>query len=115
MNSQSTDVHPQQIEYVYSELADDPDLRDLIQLFVDEMPYRAALYEELFRAGDFDELRRAIHQLKGAAGSYGFLPITEAAATLEQSIRHEAPYEQIRHQLHSLMRLCAAARVAPAK
>jgi HPt (histidine-containing phosphotransfer) domain-containing protein len=114
MNEQSTDVHPQ-LEYVYSELADDPELRDLIQLFVDEMPYRAALYEELFRSGDFDELRRAIHQLKGAAGSYGFSVITEAAATLEQSIRHEAPYEQIRHELHGLIRLCTAARIAPSQ
>lgn len=115
MNEQSTDVPPEQCRYVYSELAEDPDLRDLIQLFVEEMPYRAAMYEELFRAGDFEELRRAIHQLKGAAGSYGFAPITEAAATLEHSLRHEAPYEQLRSELHHLLRLCSAIRVTSAQ
>ena len=113
MNEQLTNQALDQVPAIYSELADDPDLRDLIQMFVDEMPYRAALYEELFRTGDFEELRRAVHQLKGAAGSYGFTPLTEAATALEQSIRHEAPYEQIRSELNNLLRLCAAARLKP--
>ena len=115
MSQQSTNAPFESVPFVYSELSDDPDLRDLIQLFVDEMPYRTALYEELFRTGDFEELRRAVHQLKGAAGSYGFAPITEAASALEQCIRQEAPYEQIRNELHRLLRLCIAARVSPAK
>ena len=115
MSQQSTNAPLESVPLVYSELANDPDLRDLIQLFVDEMPYRAALFEELFRTGDFEELRRAVHQLKGAAGSYGFAPITEAASTLEQCLRQEAPYEQTRNELHRLLRLCTAARVAPAQ
>jgi HPt (histidine-containing phosphotransfer) domain-containing protein len=98
---------------IYSELGTDPDLRDLIEMFVQEMPFRTAVYEELFTAGNFEELRRAVHQLKGAAGSYGFPVITEAAATVELAIRNEAPYEEVRQNLDRLIQLCHAARVCP--
>lgn len=98
---------------IYSELAKDPDLRDLVEAFVKEMPYRTALYEELLLAGQLEELRRVVHQLKGAAGSYGYPQITEAAAAVELSIRTEAPYEEVRQQVERLIRLCHAARVAP--
>lgn len=98
---------------IYSELGNDPDLRDLIEMFVQEMPYRTAVYEELLTAGNLEELRRAVHQLKGAAGSYGFPVITEAAAAVELAIRNEAQYEEIRQNLDRLIQLCHAARVCP--
>lgn len=107
------DATTQDQHCIYSEIGHDPDLRDLVEDFVKEMPYRTAVYEELFLAGNLEELRRAIHQLKGAAGSYGYPPITDAAATLEKSIRSEAPYEEIRQQLERLIQLCHAARVTP--
>lgn len=98
---------------IYSELAEDPDLRDLVETFVKEMPYRTALYEELLLAGHLEELRRAVHQLKGAAGSYGYPQITDAAAAVEHSIRTEAPYDEVRQHVERLIRLCHAAKVAP--
>ena len=99
---------------ITSDLANDPDLRDSIQMFVDEMPYRTALFEELFQNGQFEELRRVVHQLKAAAESYGFPSIAQAASQAEELIEEEAPYEQIRSHLEDLLRLCSLARFTPA-
>jgi len=99
--------------WIYSELGDDPELRDLVQLFVDEMPSRISTFEDLLREGKWDELRRSAHQLKGAAGSYGYGSLTAAAAAVEQAIRQELPFEEVRSRLEELVDLCQRARVTP--
>ncbi len=103
----------QETRWIYSEIGDDPDLRDLIQLFVDEMPARIATFEDLLKDGRWDDLRRAAHQLKGAAGSYGYSSVTAAAAAVEQAIRQEAPFDEIRQRLTDLIDLCQRTRVWP--
>ncbi|NMC19711.1 MAG: Hpt domain-containing protein [Thermogutta sp.] len=99
--------------WIYSEIGDDPDLRDLIQLFVDEMPSRISTFEDLLREEKWDELRRAAHQLKGAAGSYGYGSVTAAAAAVEQAIRQELPFQEVQRRLEELIDLCRRARVSP--
>ncbi|GAB4128411.1 MAG: hypothetical protein Kow0040_03140 [Thermogutta sp.] len=99
--------------WIYSEIGEDPELRDLIQLFVDEMPARISTFEDLLKEEKWDELRRSAHQLKGAAGSYGFGSVTAAAAAVEQAIRQELPFEEVRRRLDELIDLCQRARVSP--
>lgn len=70
-----------------SEFADDPDMRELVELFVGELPERMAAVREAFGSGDAESLRRLAHQLKGAGSGYGFGPISEAAGNLERSVR----------------------------
>jgi HPt (histidine-containing phosphotransfer) domain-containing protein len=55
-------------------------------MYVDEMPDRIEQIREAFQTTDRDRLIRLIHQLKGAAGSYGFATLTEEAAVLEQKL-----------------------------
>ncbi len=81
MNSTQTGQAP-----IYSSLIDDPDLGDLIELFVDEMPERLATFDAVFQSGNRAELRRLAHQLKGSAGSYGFESATRLAGELEAAI-----------------------------
>ncbi len=95
---------------IYSDLGGDPDLGDLVALFVEEMPERAQTIRSHHASGDLELLRRAAHQLKGAAGSYGFAPISAAAAELDQAIRSGAPGDRISACVERLIQLCLSAR-----
>ena len=65
-----------ELEPLYSSLGADPDLAELVAMFVDEIAGRVGRMRDCLDAGDTDGLRRAAHQLKGAAGSYGFFQLT---------------------------------------
>ena len=95
---------------LYSTLGGDPDLGEIVELFVDEIPDRVANIQNLLEASDWEELRRAAHQLKGAAGSYGFDPISPSAAAIEDAICQEEPEEQIRQMVEDLCSLCSRVR-----
>ena len=100
-------------EPIYSSLAADPDLREIVLMFVDEMPDRVATLSSELTARDWDGLRRTTHQLKGAAGSYGFASISHAAATLESALRNCEPEEQVRAAAVELVDLCNRVRCEP--
>ena len=96
-------------ELLYSTLADDPDLCEIVDMFVDEMPDRIANLLDQLESGNRKELRRAAHQLKGAAGSYGFDAISPSAATLEKALRSDKPEAEIQRATDSLVALCRRA------
>jgi histidine phosphotransfer protein HptB len=97
-------------EHVYSRLAGDPDLQEIVDLFVEEMPERIATLLEQLNAADWAGLRRTAHQLKGAAGSYGFDLISPSAGKVESAIHDGQPEEQIRAAVAELADLCHRAR-----
>lgn len=102
-----------QDEPIVSTFASDPMLRELVEMYVEEMPDRIANLERAFAAGDRERLRITAHQIKGAAGSYGFDCLTQSAAALESVVRADRPMEEVRHSLEELLNLCrrtAAAR-----
>ena len=94
---------------IYSTLADDPDLAELANLFAQEMPGRIENLRQQFETANWEQLGRAAHQLKGAAGSYGFEPLTPASARLEMAVRNQAPEQEIERALEDLIALCSAA------
>ncbi len=96
-------------EPLYSTLADDPDLCDIVVMFVDEMPDRVDNLLAQLESGNWEELRRAAHQLKGAAGSYGFDAISPSAARLEDGLRNDLPEAEILKATESLVALCQRA------
>ena len=99
---------------LYSTLDGDPDLREIVEMFVEEMPDRMASLLDRVHAADWEGLRRVAHQLKGAAGSYGFEPITCSAAGLEEAIRESRPEEEICRMVTDLVHLCDRAQAGPA-
>jgi len=105
MTKMTTETEP-----LYSSLGDDPDLAEIVELFVDEMPERVSSILRLFDASDWDELRRIAHQLKGAAGSYGFDAISPEAMRLEGVLLRGATEEEIRDAVDDLVDLCRRAR-----
>ncbi len=105
MNTQSTKSTP-----IFSTLGSDPDLGELVELFVDEMPERVHNITNLLAQSDWEEIRRAAHQLKGAAGSYGFDAISPSAAIVENKIRGGHDEEEIRQAIEELCDMCLSAR-----
>ena len=97
------------VPFVYSSLAD-PDLGELIEMFVQEMPERINALETQARSRDWQQLTRTAHQLKGDAGSYGFNVITPCAARLESAAKDGCQEEEILSALDELLDLCRRMR-----
>ena len=70
-----------------SELANDPDLADLVTAFVAELPVRITAIQKALTDSEHEQLRVLAHQLKGAAGGYGFPSITESAKASSRASR----------------------------
>jgi HPt (histidine-containing phosphotransfer) domain-containing protein len=95
---------------IYSTLGTDRELREIVEIFVEEMPDRALALLDRAEARDWEGLRRVAHQLKGAAGSYGFEPITLVAATVEDAVRRSRPEDEILRLVRKLVALCGRAQ-----
>ena len=100
-------------EAIYSDLVNDEDLRGIVALFVEEMEGRISKIESEYASSDFYSLGRTVHQLKGAAGSYGFAKISQAAATVEEKVRDAASDEEIGKSVKELIALCRLTKIAP--
>lgn len=96
---------------IISEFADDPEMLDLIQMFIDELPERMAAIEQALTAADFETATTLSHQMKGAAGGYGFPTITDAAAEVEVAARDQ-DVELTRTKLDIMLQRCARARAS---
>ncbi len=92
---------------IRSEFADDRDMIELVEAFVTEMSARIAAIEDAATAGDAQRLAMVAHQLKGAAGGYGFPSVSEVAWGLERALRHEARgLQEVREQVDELLAVC---------
>jgi HPt (histidine-containing phosphotransfer) domain-containing protein len=87
-------------------------MREIVEMYVQEMPARVSKLEELWSAQQMDELKRLAHQLKGASGGYGFAPVGTAAGRVEMSLvalsegSASASLDQLRRQFEELLGMC---------
>ncbi len=70
-----------------SEFASDPEMRELVEIFVSELPDRVARLTSTWEQTELEEVKRLAHQLKGASAGYGFPTIGAAAGKLEDALR----------------------------
>jgi HPt (histidine-containing phosphotransfer) domain-containing protein len=70
---------------VRSKFSDDPDYRDLLEMFEASLQEATGGLRDAFGAGDVAQLQREAHRLKGAGGGYGFDELTPAAHSLEEA------------------------------
>ncbi|MDR2756338.1 MAG: Hpt domain-containing protein [Planctomycetaceae bacterium] len=92
--------------FIYSDLALDKDLREILTMYVEEMPDKIVRLERECAERNWLELRTAAHQLKGSAGSHGFAEISLAAEELETALKTKQPEEQIKLIVQHLTGLC---------
>ncbi len=102
--------YTQTSQALFSTLAEDPDLGEIVEMFVDEMPDRIETILNCLESRDWEGLRRASHQLKGAAGSYGFMPLTPCAGIVEVSVSQARPEDEIRKATDELLAMCRSIR-----
>ncbi|MDR2642136.1 MAG: Hpt domain-containing protein [Planctomycetaceae bacterium] len=98
---------------IYSSIADESGMWDLVAMFIDEMPERIAKFGVLLESGDCEGLLRFAHQFKGSAGSYGFAELSFAAEKVVTAIKTEQPKNQIAALTKNLIDLCKAASIKP--
>lgn len=94
-----------------STFATDPDMQELVGVFIEELGSHIDKIQSALSSGQLDEVRSIAHQLKGAGGGYGFMPITEAALTLETAVKTQANLAAITKAMDELVDLCK--RAAP--
>ncbi len=91
---------------LYSAYADDADMAELIELFVNEMPQRVDALRQAIADKDIDAIIRLSHQLKGAAGGYGFDVITDVAREVERQARTVDDVAAVKRRVDDLILLC---------
>ncbi len=95
--------------FIVSELADDEEMTALVERFTNNLPQQAQRLEDAADANERETIRRLAHQLKGAAGGYGYPTITTAASRLEQQAREGETFAQA---LAEVCDLCRRARAS---
>ncbi len=90
---------------IRSSFADDPDMAELVEFFVGEVPSRLQSIRDYCESGDREGVQRIAHQLKGACAGYGFEEVGLAAAKLEQPLKGEASLDDVREQIDELTEL----------
>jgi HPt (histidine-containing phosphotransfer) domain-containing protein len=95
-----------------SEFANDPDMAEIVEMFVDEMPQRTEQLTKLWSSQQMEDLKRFAHQIKGASGGYGFPTVGAAAAKVESTLNAlsegsaTASLQDLRKQVEDLINLC---------
>ena len=69
--------------------ADEPEMRELILFFVDDLGRRVEAMRDALSKLDQPRLRTLAHQLSGSAAGYGYPAIGEAARLLESELKHK--------------------------
>ncbi|QOJ01483.1 MAG: Hpt domain-containing protein [Phycisphaeraceae bacterium] len=96
--------------------AGDPEMRELVSEFAAELPERAGQIARHAEGRDAAAVMRLAHQLRGAAGAYGFPTIGESAGRIEDALRgldnpgRTRALEGLRTQIEELAGLCDSAR-----
>lgn len=88
-----------------SNLEHEPSIHKLLSKFIARLPERVDALFAMLDEKNLESLRQTIHQLKGAAGGYGFPQLTELAGRAEQKIRNGDPFEDVRREVNALIDL----------
>lgn len=104
---------PQPTAPIRSEFADDPDMAELVELFVSELEERTETIASAMDGSDWETLTRMAHQLKGASGGYGFPSIGAKAAEVEHRLRagETDDLDSLKNQVDELIQMCNRAAV----
>jgi len=99
---------------LFSQFADDPDMIELVEIFVKELAERMYRIDQALKNEDRQSLITLSHQLKGAAGGYGFPTITNVARSLEMLARSDAAaIDNLAATAAELRALCSKAVAQP--
>lgn len=99
-------------EPMYSALADDPSLTELISKFVADLRPSSNAMQIALRIQDWEALAQRVRSLKANAGGLGFDSIADKAQQLEKALHEDADPQTLARQIRELVSLCSLARAA---
>jgi signal transduction histidine kinase/CheY-like chemotaxis protein/HPt (histidine-containing phosphotransfer) domain-containing protein len=88
----------------------DPVMADVLPEFIANLPNEVASLKGFLNDQNLADLREAVHQLKGAGGCYGFQSLSDAAELAERNLILNAPVENIKSEIDSLIALIQTVR-----
>jgi PAS domain S-box-containing protein len=88
---------------IRSDFADDPDICEILPPFIQSLAERVAEIRAVVASEDAAGLARVAHQIKGAAGGYGFPTITRLAAELEAPLKAGGTVNSVRPMADALI------------
>ena len=95
-------------------LDEEPGLEYLVERFISRLPQLLQGFEKRAMNGDWEELRREIHQLKGSGGAYGFPVLTDLACRIETALERQR-YAEVGNRLAELRdvaaRICGSGKL----
>lgn len=94
-----------------STLAGDPEMAELVTMFVSELADRRTAIASAMETRRVDDLKRLAHQLRGSSASYGLKPLGDVAGRLEDAIKQlqatdTQNLESVRTQVDELIEMC---------
>lgn len=92
---------------IRSEFANDAGMRELVEMFVQDMPQKIQALQEALASGELTSLRRLAHQMKGACGGYGFSTLGEEAGKLEAALDSSQDLEAVQARVNELVSMCS--------
>lgn len=73
---------------IYSQLGDnDPEIQSLLLRFIQGLPEMVSRIGQLYQQQDWSGFRQRIHDLKGAAGNFGFPMLSKLAEDIETALK----------------------------
>ena len=94
-------------EPIRSAFVDDPEMFELVEMFVDEMPDRVSSLVDAWGESEREMLQRIAHQLKGSCAGYGFAAVGKCAAEFESVLRDASTdLDAIRQEFDALVAMC---------
>ncbi len=96
-------------DVLLSDLADDPDMQELIGQFLQQLTTRIDAIDQSRGKDNRAALAAMAHQLKGAGGGYGYMSISEAARTVERFAAAGGTQKECDDAIDRLLARCQAA------
>ena len=88
-----------------SNLADDPELVQVLDIFIDMLPEMLDSIGAAWRETNMETLKRHVHELKGAGGSAGFPIVMQHTAQIENIVA-TGQDDQLEKAVKELLDLC---------
>lgn len=101
------------LEPILSTFSDDPEMRDLVEMFVEDAPFKIQSFLTALQRSDLQRVRVLAHQLKGSAAGYGFACVTDAAGELELMLeRHPEDLQTVNRCSAEVIQMLARLKIA---
>ena len=95
------------LQPIKSTLADEnPAMMNVVNKFIDCLPDQLEEIKNLYRNNDYTIFKERIHTIKGTAGNFGFIDLTNIAASIEAEL-DKMNYTDIEHHLSDIDNLYA--------